>query len=355
MSKAFFCTFGGTRGSLIDELHVLRPQDVPTSDVSRVALGRSFAEEISGLSFAEKTWDSNESAARDVRARFAALPSGEAVAAPPLREDEAIHDRFFHVARVDGCATELFFRSVVAGHVLFLDDLAEIPFDVAPDVLDRIDDAFKALESRSLGTAVASGRRVAVWKSANGPRRSLDRWIRGHQIFAVLTQGLIAAFRDVRAALGDVDAPGLDAAVDFAELVLRGAGASLEFTGDLPSEDYLTIVRPSMAPPNVPETFSGLFSADHRYFVALLREMAPQLEALGERRPEHHARLAAGLGAVYDGHKFVCERLVGRSPSLMMMSGITQKSGVEQIEEFKKRRMKAFERPTLQTGATASS
>jgi hypothetical protein len=329
----------------------LNPQDVPNAETLRATVRRSAGASCGPLLLGGGSWPSNGDAERALASVLLDLPAGESGTAPTLRDDEAIHDAFFSVRRATGDAGQIFFYSVVRSNWLLLHDLERAPFAVDPAVLDRIDAAFAALECRALGLPLLMEPRVAAWRSSTGPRRSMERWIRGHQMFAVLTQGLIVAFREVRLAFERGDDAGVEDAVDFAVLVLRGAGASLEFTGDLPSEDYIDIVRPAMKPPHVPETFSGLFSVDHRRFIAYLRDIAPVLEALGEQYPQAHARLANGLGEVYDGHKFVCERLVGRSPSLMMMSGPREKSGADQIEAFKKRRMRVFETRTTPTPA----
>jgi hypothetical protein len=131
-------------------------------------------------------------------------------------------------------------------------------------------------------------------------------------------------------------------AIDLAVLLLHGSAASLEFTGNFPSKDYSELIRPSMAPPLVPDTFSGLLSIDHRVFIHSLRDMKPLLDALAHRSAGHHQRIASAVASVYDSHRFVCDRLVGKCPSLMMSSGST-KSGAEQIEKFKHLRLKVFE------------
>ncbi len=264
-----------------------------------------------------------------------------AVSGPPGPPDDVdVHDEFFSIGRTAHDPPLVFLRSVIVANATFLRDVAAAPVEVGTEVLDALDAAFKAIAAWALGVESSAAGRVATWTGGEN-RASMLRWIAGHQIFAVVTQGLIAAFRDLHAALTTADAAALAAAAEFTVVLLDGAAAALRFTGDMPSDDYLTIIRPRMTPPLVPETFSGLLAADHRYFVKMLRDMKPGLDLLRDLDPSEHARIADALGGVYDSHRFVCEQLVGSSPSLMM-AGTNRKTGGEQIETFKALRMRAF-------------
>ncbi len=325
-------------------LHTLPPQNVPSAEALRFAFSREVRDRSQALRLSGEAWDSNRTGALELRDFLDGLPLEEARdVRPHAASDDGVHDGFFYIKRVDGVRSAIFLRSLVWTNRLLLLDIEESPFQICTDQLDLVDRALAAIQAWTLGVTHAPARRVAIWKSAGGPYRSMRRWIRGHQIFSALTQGLLAALGELRGALSRGDGPSADVAVDLIVVLLRGAGASLRFTGDMPSDDYLNIIRPSMAPPLVPETFSGVLSSDHRWFLRVLREMKPALDSLRAQRPEHHASIAQAVAGVYDSHKFVCDRLVGKSPSLMMSSSDNNASGAEQIEHFKKLRMRVFE------------
>lgn len=54
--------------------------------------------------------------------------------------------------------------------------------------------------------------------------------------------------------------------------MLNASGVAMRFAGDITSDCYLA-VRESMMPPNVPNTFSGLWSTDHRAMIDGLRSL----------------------------------------------------------------------------------
>jgi hypothetical protein len=330
----------------------LHPRDVPTFDVVSRSLSRQTREFGDALHLQTGTWNDNRTALCSLHALVDRLRyDGEREAGSQSNADEHTHDEFFGIARISGDPAAIFFHMLLRAHWIFLNDLDETPFRIAVEKLDALDDAFKTLQCRALGISDMRDVRVSAWIPAQTPYRSMDRWINGHQVFAALTQGLIAAFAELRDALLEGDEAATAAAVDVAARVLRGSGAALEFTGDIPSDDYVDIIRPRMQPPFVPDTFSGLLSSDHRYFISFLKEIKPLLSVLEERNPSGHQQIKAAVSGVYDSHKFVCERLVGKSPSLMM-SGASSKSGAEQIAKFKALRMKVFENGARANAAT---
>jgi hypothetical protein len=329
---------------LLDVLYVLQPQTIPTTISLSSWRNPQIKERFSALHLADGGWICNVAAAESFSDLIADFPQRSfSLAQSDSSADDEIHDEFFSVKRVDGDRADIFVEMLIRANWMLFADIEQTPFAVERAKLDTIDAAFRMLTAWVLGTPGRPVSRVTTWTSSGTDRQSMQRWIRGHQIFAALTQGLIAAFTELKSALIADDAgPTMGATVDLAVALLHGAGASFEFTGDMPSDDYMTIIRPSMTPPLVPDSFSGLLSSDHRVLVGMLRGMKPLLDSLHERRPEAHARIADALSEVYDSHRFVCERLVGKSPSLMM-STVSTKTGGDQIEKFKRLRMKAFE------------
>jgi hypothetical protein len=317
---------------------MLQPQAVPNS----AGLPHPHPDRSRRLRLSGSRWADNALALRDVAEMLHELSLDRAVIVDhDSDEGERTHDDFFHIGRVAGDAVEIFFRTAVWANWALLEDLSEAPFTIDTAKLDALDDALRTVQAWVLGVPATSGTRIASWTAASAEYRSARRWIRGHQIFAALTQGLIVAFADLRSALAADDAAAVESAVTFVETMLAGSAAALEFTGDMPPADYAGLIRPQMKPPFVPETFSGLLSSDHRFLIGFLRQIKPFLDMLQQRNPAGHARIKDALGGVYDSHIFVCDRLVGKAPSLMM-SAASAKTGPEQLAVFKDLRLKAF-------------
>ncbi len=331
--------------------HILPPHQVPTPALVQNSPRVGYLRHILG-GIQTASWEDNINAAEDISSTIATLdaePSSSGALANALHSDvfklsadDSAHDEYFCVRRLGGPSPDLFLHSILKANWLLFRDCQDSSFTVTADKLNLLDQSLNELLGFTLGSSVELAPRVRQWKSRAGHVHSMQRWIRGHQIFAALTQGLIAAFVELRSGLRKMDEATIAKSVDLAELLLRASAVSLEFTGDFPPQDYTDIIRPSMTPPLVPETFSGLLSVDHRFFVQLMREMKPALDALALYPAGYHERIASAVATVYDSHRFVCDRLVGKCPSLMMASG-SKKTGAEQIEKFKHLRLKVFQ------------
>jgi hypothetical protein len=256
--------------------------------------------------------------------------------------DESCHDDYFRIRRTTGSAPFIFVRSIFYANWLLCRDSYDSEFTTPPERLNCVNQALSDLLTSSIGLPTVEKIQVREWRSTGMPCNTMQRWIRGHQLFAVLTQGLVLCFRGVKRAEEAGDLNEVAGFIDLAVSLLRGSAASLEFTGDFPGPDYCNVIRPTMKPPLVPDSFSGLLAADHRYFVQILRDMKPELESINQRDKWQHQRLAQAVSEVYDSHRHVCERFVGGKPSLMMAAS-SVKSGGEQIETFKRLRLKSFE------------
>jgi hypothetical protein len=256
-------------------------------------------------------------------------------------EDRA-HDAYFRVGRLENDASLIFVGMILRARLLLLQDVDETPVSLATERLDCIDQALSLLLDHVLGALPGCYAGVSLWQTRGKNQAAMGRWVRGHQIFAALTQGLIFTFHSLDRAMRIGDSLGISDALDLAVCILEGSGAAFEFTGDFTPDEYVNTIRPSMMPPIALEALSGTMSIDHRCLVQLMREMKPTLNALRVRDKVRHARLAQALSDVYDSHKYVCSRFVGIQRSLIMAES-SQKTGVDLIEQFKKMRMKVFE------------
>ena len=324
-------------------LEVLQPSDIPTLETLTLGIAPDFRQRCLAIGNNEAI-ASNQGVAAEICHLLSALPlrndpESHMLAANP---DDAAHDGYFRMRRIKGDAPWIFLRTILRTRWSLLREVDEGPVSILPSRLDAIDRALSDLMCCALGAPPGREARIIRWKTRGRERLPMQRWVRGHQIFVALTQGLIFSFQEIAVRAGREDDLELGGFVDLAITLLGGCAAALEFTGDFPPQDYTDIIRPSMRPPFVSETFSGLLSIDHRHFVKTLRELKPALDFVRNRDTPRHDRLGQAVSAVYESHKFVCERFVGNLPSLRLEASCT-KSGVEQLEHFRTLRMKAFE------------
>ena len=86
---------------------------------------------------------------------------------------------------------------------------------------------------------------------------AVQRWLRGHQIFAVLTQGLILVVQSLERAASRGDGPRVERLLLRIAELYDASAASMRFTADFPRVHYETLIRPSMSEPRTPAGFSG--------------------------------------------------------------------------------------------------
>jgi hypothetical protein len=283
--------------------------------------------------------------AGEIRRLIRALNAADCSAASVSEQsDDVAHDDYFHVSRVHGCASTLFLQMSLEARLCLLQDVMDAPVNVGLSVLEQMDRALVALSTASFTGNHDMGC-IANWETSGGgltADQAMSRWVRGHQIFAALSQGLIFSFREMARAIKEADEHAIRRWAELSISLLEGSGAAFVFTGDFSIEVYMTAVRPTMMPPEAPINLSGLMSVDHRFLVQTIRDMRPALRALHELEPELHGRIQTELATVYDRHAHVCERFVGEKPSLLTAhSG--KKSGPQLIEQFKSLRLKVFE------------
>ena len=330
------------RERMLSLFEVLHPWDIPALETLNLGIKPDFREACLAIGD-DRTAASNRNVAKEISLLLSGFPiKNIRESSTAANRDDSAHDGFFRIRRVEGHTPGIFVRTIVRAAWSLARDVDEAPVTLPPARLDAIDRALSDLLSCVVGAPARIDARVRRWKTRGSSHLSMQRWVRGHQIFASLTQGLVFAFQEIGIRAHREDPNDVGGFVDLAVTLLAGSAAALEFTGDFPPEDYSDIIRPSMRPPFVSDTFSGLLSIDHRHLVKILRELKPALDFVRERDAPRHGLLAQAISKVYDSHKFVCERFVGKSPSLRLEAS-SAKSGVEQLEHFKTLRMKVFE------------
>jgi len=197
----------------------------------------------------------------------------------------------------------------------------------APLLIDALDDtlaAVRALSRHPDGSSTEPDLDLAAHaagldlrtdnREARTQATVRQRWIQGHRLFFALTQATVVALRHaLRAPSPAGSALGLESAAHF----LRASASALRITASFDAQDYHDTVRPSMAPPQAPRGFSGLWSADHRVLVQSLREWGLAAPAKSSTLRPAHRRLVEVLSDVHHAHVGVCSRFVGSGPSLL--------------------------------------
>lgn len=257
--------------------------------------------------------------------------------------DAETHDAFFRIHRVGHESPAAFLHGLFRIVSILRCDLEETPTGIDGSRLAIVAGAIRstlaaALGARSAG-ATFSWRRAIAPVYADHPAR---RWLRGHQIFAGLSQCIIFALNALERADGAGDDAALAQAADLIAELFAASAVSLELTGDFPEQAYRDIIRVSMENPFLPKGFSGLLSNDHRHMVARMKGLRPTIDRLRERCPEIHALIMANLAAVYASHGHVCERFVGAQQASLLMSQRVGRSAVEQIDRFKTMRLRSW-------------
>jgi hypothetical protein len=172
---------------------------------------------------------------------------------------------------------------------------------------------------------------------------SLARWRIGHHLFFILIQGLVLALRRFEFALEVGSTQDAASRLESATSLLWASAIAMRFAGDFDPDEYNYDVRPTMAPPQVPDGFSGLLSQDHHVMIEILKRLRPVFAAppLGLERSRD--RFVAALDSAYRCHIFVCRRFAGgETPSLRTAKG-NARPAVEVLEKFHRSRLETVE------------
>lgn len=251
------------------------------------------------------------------------------------------HDAFFGILRCRGFNAWVLYASQASALALLHKDLRDSATRLTDERLRLLEQGLRLCIGLSTGAPVPAQDRPFSRSAAEATIvTSVRRWLRGHHMFAVLSQGLILCFTDVARFHARGETAGTIAAADAAAFLLKASAASLELTGDMPPAHYNDVVRNAMAPPIMPPGFSGLHSRDHRHLVKCMKDAKDALEALKATHPDVYARIPAALTEVYDSHKLVCSAFLGNSEKSLLMAANAQASGADQLENFKRSRLR---------------
>lgn len=247
-----------------------------------------------------------------VAARLAAFRSSSPVAAGEgnvLDGAQRNFDEYFQVVRADGRPVELL-RTAMAStlELAVMDTLRGTT--LTDEQISRLAVGLHRIADWLLTPTAIDADAVASLVGDGAPVQTLDRWRTHHQVFFVMVHGMLYLLHVLEEALDREHAPVVRAILsDFTD-VMRGSAEVFRQAADFSVEDYNATIRPDMAAHD--PHFSGLFYADHKELVTSLRV----LRRVGDDFSEELAELADAVAEIYGVHALVCERFVGRAPSL---------------------------------------
>lgn len=163
---------------------------------------------------------------------------------------------------------------------------------------------------------------------------ALRRWVRGHHVFMVLSQGMAVAL-DVLCSCADSGRlEQATASAVVADVLMRASAGALAFAGDATPADYSAQIRPTLMPPVAPPKMSGLHWRDHEALILRLRRSGAAWEWLAERRPGLVDGFRASLSHTYESHRGVCARFVGDQVPSLLATGRSRRSAVGVLEQL---------------------
>jgi hypothetical protein len=329
--------------------YLLAPQSLPRSREEYVADGPAAAAlEIMRACTPNGPDKTALTAAHTAIARLNLnLQSLEAMEADPNESDEnRANDQAFGIVRVRGEVPPILVHSTLQGFVALMEEATAGGANVTAEEWTQLRGAFSLLfhilgsgridqfaDPESAGALIQPPRAVEERHSA------LSRWIRGHHMFMVLIQGLVAAFSSFQ---HEVETGRLVEAKDSlraATCLMVGSGVALRFTGDFQYSDYEREVRPTLMPPVAPPGLTGLYWRDHEYMMKFLAKMRPLFASLDPslREPLHVFHEA--LKQTYGAHKLVCASFVGTEQPSLLMATRTEQSAVDTLDHFMRVRL----------------
>lgn len=258
-------------------------------------------------------------------------------------EEQAEHDRYFHVTRSARSPAHGFAAGLLLTHLAVYEDCLDMGVTLLAE--PQWDVLFAGLEALlRLATGSVTWRRPALpspagWRSDYDPAR---RWLVGHQMFFSLIQGAIVGLNCFATAAAARDTTEADEGLAVAAAFMRSSAATMRLTSDFAPADYERAVRPAMALPKVRAGFSGLQNRDHSYLVRLFGTLRPVFLTLS-RPSKAQDEFIESVVSAYAAHEFICERFRGDVlPSLRMEAasrGKTQRSGTAVIREMMRARL----------------
>lgn len=200
-------------------------------------------------------------------------------------EDTITYDAYFGVTRVSTLGTE----DLGIGEAPCFGALFRDLIDVRP-VADDVHALLRLADTILRGDALAGSYRSCFTEapSAIGP---LDRWKLGHRVYALACRSSAVELDRAAELLVTEDMTGASASIEEAAEHVRAITAGMVHAAAIAADEYINVVRLTMAPPVLPVGLTGAMNLDYGAYKtsidALLRLLEPstfrQLAAVDER------------------------------------------------------------------------
>ena len=255
------------------------------------------------------------------------------------------HDSFFNIVRVDGDAFHVLVYSTLQSYSELLEDALTEGTSLDLWEWSRLRVAFDAMihyiSHKPVQPLVNVSYHLPTKNSYSCEQRDpLHRWRIGHHVFITLIQDLVVAFGCFSGAITSDDLSEAEVALELATILMWGSASALRFAGDFHPQQYETLVRPAMMPPNLEPGFSGLQSRDHYYLIKSLSRLKSVFKRLDPCFQSQYYQFLQAFDAAYEAHKLVCSRFKGdQQPSLRMQAEVRH-TAIDVIDQLKHARMR---------------
>lgn len=258
------------------------------------------------------------------------------------KESDDEHDHYTRIVRVSAPIMNILVRSNLQAYRELMEEALQGGTSLSKDEWVRLRTAFTSmLHYLSEAPRESEGNASALSPTQspfNGQLNPLRRWLIGHHVFAALIQGIIVTLNCFANAIRLRDLQSADSDLNIAAVLMSGSGLALRFTGDFGPDEYDSVVRPTMMPPQSPPRMSGIMAMDHRYLIKTLRGMKEVFVNLDPGLNMRHLQFFSAFKEAYEAHGYVCEHFRGNErPSLL--SADSSESAVTALDKLKHARL----------------
>ena len=263
-----------------------------------------------------------------------------------LIADSDSHDEYFHIERTTaGRSLDILVRSILRSYEELLEDKIEGGTSLSTQQWRQLRASFHSMLRFLSGDLTVE----TVWvdeeaETIEGVQGCdpLKRWVRGHHVFLILIQSLIASLNCFVNAYKSQERALCAFILDLTTVLFDGCSAALHFAGDFSAVEYKAEVRPTMMPPQALPGMSGVLAQDHEYLVRMLKSQKEFFANLDPSLRDRYLKFVSAFGNTYEAHKLVCSRFVGdEQPSILRRSEEAE-AAVDVLDKVKNIRIRSF-------------
>lgn len=256
-------------------------------------------------------------------------PDGRAPITDRTAADLGDYDNYFRIERTEDPAT----WSRAAQHIIaaVVDDLPETSLGVSlqRDILAGTARVLSSLPPTAITSGSPPHTAATEMTAPSTPIPPLvasaaRRWKVGHHLFHLMLAAMNTRLDHALTALTRNDSRAAERGIRDVTALFDAATASMHYASDFPKPLYDGLIRPSMAPPWMPEGFSGVFNHEHRVLAGNLRRLKTaarerHAHTSGEQDPVRAAATQLWRAQSHNRreHRRICERFVPGGDSLL--------------------------------------